>query len=224
MSLTLASVALGGLNAPAWAWIATLLFAGLCLVRAAYLHNAQSRKSSALPFRPGDLARQHTSPRTASRGHARRVYGGAAIGVAIRQQASREEQEGLFQAVEAEIATAQEETAELAEFYIEASPNTTPTEDELEVVIRDWRAKTTDFISTVLGPARRAAFKTATSGKYNAWDCLEAERKVLIELAQDLSPDAIRVGHGEVMAARTRRQQNMWRAMETPSNESENSI
>lgn len=164
------------------------------------------------PLSPSDQVRGRMSPeaavdpRPASDG---RIYGSGAITAAILRQGEQEEEVGIFQAVEAEIALAYEEATELHRLLSGEWPYITPTGQDLERAIPDWRLKTTEFIAAVLGSARRAAFKTAAAGKNDLLDQLEAESKFLGALAMGLTPDSIRANQGDVLEARAKRREHM---------------
>lgn len=119
-----------------------------------------------------------------------------------------EAERAVFVAVEGEIAVAHEEAVELHRLLLDEWPYITPKGQDLEQAILDWRLKTTDFITAVLGPAHRAAFRTASAGKSNAPDRLEAEGKFLGDLALSLTPDSIRADEGDVLEARTKRRKS----------------
>lgn len=207
LGLTLASVALGGLDAPTWAWVVTLVFAGLCLLRAAYLHNDTLRSQSDPRYRPGDIARQHTSLGTTRQGQSGRIYGGAAIGEAIRRQEEQREDKAVFLAVEGEIALAHEEAMEMAKMLGKEWPHSTVDGALVQAVLPDWRAKTMTFIGTILGSAQRAAFKSAATGA-NELERLESEWRFLNDLGVGLASDAIRVDEGDFLSARTARREH----------------
>lgn len=173
-------------------------------------HPSEARSSVPLPepsSRHGDLApraRDRSEPVDRVSG---RIYGGAAVGAAIRQLAARQEEEAVFVAAEGEIGLALEEAAELKRLLFDEGPWITPKGTELEAAVPDWREKTTAFIATVLGPGQRAAFRTVYTGN-DPTDRLEAEAKFLAELARGIEPDAIRIGEAEILSAREARREN----------------
>lgn len=158
MGLTLASGALGGLHAPAWAWVAAAILAGLCFLRAAQLHFGVDRKSEA----------------------------------------------PVFVAVESEIALAREEALEMAKLLRVEWPYISVDGALVETALPDWRAKTTDFIGTVLGAAQRAAFKASETGS-DVLERLESEGRFLESLSTGLSADSIRTDDAGFLAARRKR-------------------
>ena len=107
-------------------------------------------------------------------------------------------------AVEAEIALAAEEAAEIARMLRKEWPHKTPDSIVVELALPDWEAKTTNFIGAVLGSAQRAAFKGSDTGD-NVLERLEAEGKFLGDLALNLTPGSIRVGEEEILEARRER-------------------
>ncbi|HET8861913.1 MAG TPA: hypothetical protein VFM94_01520 [Solirubrobacterales bacterium] len=173
-------------------------------------HPSEARSPVPLPessSRRGDLApraRDRSEPVDRVSG---RIYGGAAVGAAIRQLAARQEEEAVFVAAEGEIGLALEEAAELKRLLFDEGPWITPKGTELEAAVPDWSEKTTAFIATVLGPGQRAAFRTIYTGN-DPTDRLEAEAKFLAELARGIEPEAIRVDEAEILAAREARREN----------------
>jgi hypothetical protein len=109
-----------------------------------------------------------------------------------------------FIAVEAEIALAHEEVIEMTKILRAEWPHITPDGAVVQVALPDWRAKTTEFMGTVLGAAQRAAFRGAAIGG-DELERLEAEARFLSHLALNLSPGAIRLDEDEFLSARTQR-------------------
>lgn len=136
------------------------------------------------------------------------------IGVALffsgRRQPTfgSDDEKAVFVATEAEIALAHQEVVELLRLLLEEWPYITPKGQDLEQAISDWRLKTTDFITGILGPARRAAFMTAGAGQTNTPDQLEAEGDFLRDLALKLTPGSIRADKDAFLEARATRRQS----------------
>ncbi|MET0306801.1 MAG: hypothetical protein ABW196_11345 [Solirubrobacterales bacterium] len=166
-----------------------------------------SKPSREPPFRPGDLARQHTSLGTGLQGSPKRIYGGAAIGEAIRRNEEAREKEATLLAVEAEIALSYEEALEMAKILRAEPPHTAVESAVVKTMLPDWRAKTREFVNAALGSAQRAAFKGAGRGS-DVLEQLESEGAFLRTLALDLSPEAVRANETDVLNARTRRRGN----------------
>ncbi len=146
---------------------------------------------------------QDNDPPRANQGN--RIYGGAAIGAAVRRHATQKEANAVFVAAEGEVALALEETVELKRQLWDEWPYLTP---ELEEAIPDWREKTTDFVGKTLGSGQRAAFRAASVGS-DAMIRLEAEEKFLADLARNLTPSSIRVNEEEFLAAREIRRRSL---------------
>lgn len=129
-----------------------------------------------------------------------RIYGPGAI----RQGLAAQKQRGVWEAVEGEIALAHDEAIEMAKMLGREWPHITVEGALVKTVLPDWRAKTTEFIGTVLGSAQRSAFKGASIGD-DELARLESEGKFLSDLALNLPPDSVRVGQQEVLEARQKR-------------------
>jgi hypothetical protein len=113
---------------------------------------------------------------------------------------------GAFVAVEGEISLAAEEAGEMATMLRREWPYITPDGALVETALPDWKDKTTDFIAAVLGSAQRAAFKS--SGGDNTLERLESEGRFLVDLAQKLTPDAVRANESEILEARKKRREH----------------
>jgi len=155
----------------------------------------------------GELARRARDSRGPQVVEPGRTYGGAAVGAAVREHAARQDQQALFVAVEGEVGVLLEEAVELRKLLSDELPWITPKGTELEEAIRHWREKVDDFIAVVLGPGRRAAFRTVYTGN-DPTDRLEAEAGFLADLGREVEAGAIRVDQDEFLQARERRRDN----------------
>src|SRR3954451_13568202 len=70
----------------------------------------------------------------------------------------------VFVAAEAEIALAREEALEMAKLLRVELPTLSVDGALVQTALPSWRAKTTNFIGTILGAAQRAAFKASEAG------------------------------------------------------------
>lgn len=110
----------------------------------------------------------------------------------------------VFVATEGEIALAREEALEMAKLLRAEWPHLSVDGALVQTALPDWRAKTTDFIGTVLGAAQRAAFKASETGG-DVLERLDSEGGFLGDLAVNLSTDSIRVNEAEFLEARAKR-------------------
>lgn len=117
-----------------------------------------------------------------------------------------EDREAVFTAVAVEISNAGGEGLRMHALLTAERPWITPKSQDLERAISDWRDKTTEFLTVVLGPIQRAAFANAGIGTYGDLDQLKAEADFLCEMSQGLTLDSVRATESEVLAARTARQ------------------
>lgn len=76
-----------------------------------------------------------------------------------------------------------------------------------QTALPSWRAKTTDFIGTVLGAAQRAAFKASETGS-DVLERLESEGRFLEGLSTGISAESIRTDEAGFLAARRERREH----------------
>lgn len=119
---------------------------------------------------------------------------------------SEEYREAILTAVAVEIANAGGEALRMHALLTAERPWITPKGQDLERAISDWRDKTKEFLTVVLGPIQRAAFANVGIGTHGDLDQLKAEADFLCEMSQGLKLDSVRATESEVLAARTARQ------------------
>lgn len=115
--------------------------------------------------------------------------------------------EPVFTAVEGEIALAREEALEMAKLLRVEWPYISVDGALVETALPDWRAKTTEFIGTVLGAAQRAAFKASETGS-DVLERLESEGRFLEGLSTSISANSIRTDEVSFLAARRKRREH----------------
>jgi hypothetical protein len=163
--------------------------------------------TAALDEKPRETPPHAHGGREAGQQTENRVYGGAAAGEAVRNQREASERQAIFIAVEGEISLASEEAMEMASMLRAEWPHIAPDGALVEAVLPDWREKTTGFIAAVLGSANRAAFKASATGT-DTLERLDSEGRFLVDLAQKLTPDAVRTNEEETLEARDKRRRH----------------